>query len=70
MSGLAELVQAREDVIRAALDVLVAERGLSDERASAQAVMDAEERLAVTAERLVRAIDEMPMRKRPKGWGG
>jgi hypothetical protein len=70
VSGLAELIQAREDIIRATLDLLTAERELGDEEASCQAVMDAEEAIAVAAERLTRAVDALPMGRRPKGWGG
>jgi hypothetical protein len=70
VSGIAGVIQAREDIIRATLDLLTAERELSDEEASCQAVMDAEEAIAVAAERLTRAVDALPMGRRPKGWGG
>ena len=69
MNARTELVEARENVIRAALDVLVAERALSDEKASAQAVMDAEERLALASRSLARAVDALPTGRRPRGWG-
>lgn len=70
MSTPGELIQAREDVIRAALDVLAAERSLSDEETATQAVMDAEDALAAAAERLTRAVDALPVSRRPKEWGG
>ena len=70
MSNLAELIQAREDVIRATLELLVAERELSDDGASAKKVMDAEEAMAFAAERLTRAVDALPAGRRPRGWGG
>jgi hypothetical protein len=70
VSDLAELIQAREDIIRATLGLLAAERELSDEEASCQAVMDAEEAIAVAAERLTRAVDALPVGRRPKGWSG
>ena len=62
-----DLIQAREDVLKAALDVLRAERELSDDGPSALAVSEADERLALAAKRLTEVVGESGAR-RPKGW--
>jgi Arc/MetJ-type ribon-helix-helix transcriptional regulator len=68
--SFAELIQSREDVVRAALELLMAERNLSDTEHSTTALMAAEDALAVAAERLTRAVDALPVGKRPREWGG
>lgn len=70
MSGVAERIQAEEDVIKAVLDLLLVERHLGDDEASAAALINGQNGLAVAAERLTRAVDALPVGKRPKGWGG
>lgn len=70
MSGIAERIQAEEDVIKAVLDLLLTERTLGDDEESATALLNGQDGLAVAAERLTRAVDALPMGKRPKGWGG
>ncbi len=67
-AGLHEVIQARENVVKAALDLLRAERELSDERASATAVTSAEDHLALASRDLVRATDNLPYGRLPKGW--
>lgn len=69
MVGVAEVIAWREELIKAALQLLCAERALSDEDASAKAVMDAEDRLTLAARDLARAVDQLPVARRPKGWG-
>jgi len=68
-AALADVAQAEEQLLRAALRTLLAERGLADETGSVTSVNHASERLAIAARDLVRAVDELPREKRPKGWG-
>jgi hypothetical protein len=63
-----ELTQAREEVIKAALDVLRAERDLSDVASSAVAVTEAEDRLALAAKSLTEAVGAAPNGRKPRGW--
>ncbi len=55
-------------VLRAALEVLCAERQLGDESPSVTKLQRAEDRLALAARDLTNAIDDMPPVQRPKGW--
>lgn len=63
------VVLARQEVLRAALDVLAAEHHLADDSASVTRLQDAEDAMAIAARDLTNAIDELPPRQRPKGWG-
>jgi hypothetical protein len=65
---LADVDQAREQVIRAALRTLMAERGLTDDDRAAANVTDTSAALALAARDLVTAYELLPMGQRPKGW--
>lgn len=65
---LADVTQAQEQVIRAALRTLMAERGLSDDDRAAAKVADTSGALALAARDLVTAVELLPMGQRPKGW--
>ena len=65
---LASVDQAREQVIRAALRTLMAERGLADDDRAAGRVADTSAALALAARGLVTAVDLLPVGQRPKGW--
>ena len=67
-ADLATFVEARENVLQAALHVLVTERGLSDEVASVTALNAAEDALVLAARDLTRAVETLPYPRRPKGW--
>ncbi len=67
-TGLHEVIQARENVVKATLRLLAAERDLSDERASVTAVMQAEDQLALASQALVLATNGLPCTRWPKGW--
>jgi hypothetical protein len=66
--AVAGLIQAREDILLAALAVLGAERHLADDEASMVALSEAEDRMALAARRLAWATDAMPVARRPEGW--
>lgn len=63
-----DLIQAREDLLLAALAVLGAERHLADDDASMMALDEAEGRMALAARRLAWATDAVPLARRPEGW--
>jgi len=63
-----DFVSARHDIAVAAAKLHVAELNLSDETASALAVGEAEDEMALAARRLTRAIDGLPPERQPKGW--
>jgi hypothetical protein len=65
---LADVTRAQEQVIRAALRTLMAERGLSDDDRAAAKVADTSDALALAARELTTAVDMLPMGQRPKGW--
>jgi hypothetical protein len=65
---LADVTRAQEQVIRAALRTLMAERGLSDDDRAAGNVADTSDALALAARELTTAVDMLPMGQRPKGW--
>ena len=65
---LADVTHAQEQVIRAALRTLMAERGLSDDERAAGNVTDTSAALALAARDLVTAYELLPMGQRPKGW--
>lgn len=68
-SPVAARLDAEEKVLRAALAVLSSERHLADEQAvPMRGLRKAQDRLAEAARALVKAIDAMPMDKRPRGW--
>lgn len=66
----AEVRDRRETLLRAALEVLAAERGLVDlaKPISPLGVVDAS--LSFAARDLVRAIDDLPEALQPRGWSG
>ena len=68
MSGQGEVIGHRENVIRAVLDLLSAERKLSDESASMTELMAREDALSVACRDLAESVDALPLASRPKGW--
>lgn len=68
MTGRGEVIAWRERVTVAVLELLTAERRLSDESASMADLAAAERALDLAARDLTSAIDELPPRDRPKGW--
>lgn len=65
---LMDYVTGLHEVERAAARLHVASLDLSDEHSSALAVNEAQDAVAVAARRLARAVDSLPMDRRPKGW--
>lgn len=65
-----EVRDCRETLLRAALEVLAAERGLIDLRASIGPLGTADASLGFAARNLARAIDELPEAMQPRGWSG
>jgi len=63
-----DYVTALHDIERAVTELRLAELNLSDEHSSALAVNEAEDAVALAAKRLTRAIDGLPVGRRPKGW--
>jgi hypothetical protein len=49
--------------------IVIEELKLGDEDASVTALTSTETALAFAAKRLVRAADELPQERRPRGWG-
>jgi hypothetical protein len=64
------VAESREDVIRAALEVVTIERRLSDDDTAMVALTEAEDRLAIAARTLTRAVNDLPAGRQPKGWAG
>ena len=54
--------------INASLKLLARELNLDDPKASVTALMNDEETLLLAARDLTRAVDELPVTDRPKGW--
>jgi len=52
----------------ASLALLGAELNLDDKKASVVALHAAEDSLALAARDLARAVNELPLQRRPKGW--
>ena len=67
-NAIQDFIQGREDVLLGALEVLTAERHLSDDSASMAALADAEGRMALAARRLAWAVDGLEPTRQPKGW--
>jgi len=63
-----DFIAARHEVEASAARLHLAELSLSDDPASAVAVNEAQDALAVAARKLARAVDGLPMERRPKGW--
>jgi len=61
-------IDARENILRAALDSLRAERRLMDDNGSIPVSSAADAALCLAARDLYRAVEELPMQRRPKGW--
>jgi hypothetical protein len=66
--ALADYVTALCDVELAAARLHVATLNLADDHSSALAVNQAQDELAIAARKLARAVDALPMERRPKGW--
>ena len=60
---------ARHAAILAVLETLTAEHRLSDEHSSVLAVTYAEREMDATAAKLAEAMDELPLDRKPAGWG-
>lgn len=65
---LMDVVTAFHDLEVAVIELKLAEMKLSDEHSSVLAVVEGETKIKLAAQRLTRAIDSLPMDKRPKGW--
>ena len=68
--ALMDYVTSLHDVERAVTELRLAELNLCDEHSSALAVNEAQDKVALAAQRLTRAIDSLPANRQPKGWGG
>lgn len=68
MNGLADVITCREALTRAVLDMLAAERRLSEDNASVVALRDAETAISLAARDLTNAIDDLPEQQHPRGW--
>lgn len=68
MSAQADVIGARERLLRAAVAVLGAERMLHVSTQSMTRLKAAEDEMAIAARDLTSAIGEMPPIQRPKGW--
>ena len=66
--ALMDYVTALHEVERAAARLHLADLNLSDEHSSALAVDEAKDALCLAARNLARAVDELPIDRRPKGW--
>lgn len=62
------VIEAREQLIIAAIHVLSAERIAPDVPSGAWEMEYAEEKLATAARALAQAVDGLPADKRPVGW--
>jgi hypothetical protein len=60
--------EARQALLRAALNVLADERALADASPPVSRMRQNDDALAIAARDLTVAIDELPPRDRPKGW--
>jgi hypothetical protein len=67
--ALMDFVTSMHDIERAVTELRLAELNLSDEHSSALAVNQAQDKVAVAARRLARAVDELPLNRQPIGWG-
>lgn len=67
--ALMDYVTGLHDVERAVTELRLAELNLCDEHSSALAVNEAQDKVALAAQRLTRAIGSLPPERRPKGWG-
>ena len=67
--ALMDYVTSMHDIERAVTELRLAELNLSDEHSSALAVNQAQDKVAVAARRLARAVDSLPLNRQPIGWG-
>jgi len=67
--ALMDFVTSMHDIERAVTELRLAELNLSDEHSSALAVNHAQDKVAVAARRLARAVDSLPLNRQPIGWG-
>jgi hypothetical protein len=63
----ADLASARENLLRCALNVIVAERHLADPSVRFS-LPEAEDALDFAARDLKEAVDALPLNRKPKGW--
>jgi hypothetical protein len=63
-----DYVTARHQVEVAAARLHLAELNLSDENSSVLALNEAQDSVALAARDLTRAVDGLPLNRRPKGW--
>jgi len=64
-----DYVTALQDVERGVTELRLAELNLCDEHSSVLAVNEAQDKVALAAQRLTKAIDALPPNRQPKGWG-
>lgn len=68
MSRRPTVYEARQNLLRAALNILADERALADASPPVARMRQHDDALAIAARDLTAAIDELPPRDRPKGW--
>ena len=66
--ALMDYVTALHDVERAVTELRLAELNLSDVHSSVLALNEAQDEVALAAQRLTKAIDALPVNRQPKGW--
>jgi Arc/MetJ-type ribon-helix-helix transcriptional regulator len=66
----ADVYNAREELLRAALRRLSAEHGCEEDSHHAAELEYSDELLALAARDLTRATDALPADEQPIGWGG
>ena len=66
--ALMDYVTALHDVERAVTELRLAELNLSDMHSSVLALNEAQDKVALAAQRLTKAIDALPVNRQPKGW--
>lgn len=64
-----EVLRAEERLLKAALRILLAERGLTDLDGSVLTVRETSDRLRIAAKDLAQAVDGLPEGQQPRGWG-
>ncbi len=68
MSPRENLHACREELLRAALDVLAAERMISVSASAMTRLKQAEDRQALAARNMTNCVDSLPPGQRPAGW--
>lgn len=68
MTARSELLAAQDELTRAVLDMLIAERMVYLDAEAMVAVKKAEDRVRLAAKDVTNAVDELRPVERPKGW--